>query len=48
MPDVLSVVGGHRVLIVGFLLLQYSAVYTVESLSLFNLLFLLHKEMIHR
>ena len=38
-PDVVSVVGPNLNLNVGWLLLQYSVVYTVESLSLFYLLF---------
>ena len=37
-PDVVSVAGPHRGLNVAFRLLQYSVVYSVESLSLFHLL----------
>ena len=37
-PDALAVCQGHRGLPVGFLLLRYSVLSTVESLSLFYLL----------
>ena len=39
-PDALAVCHAHRGLHVGFLLLQYSVLFTVESLSLFYLLFI--------
>ena len=39
-PDVLSVVGPTGVLTVGIYLLQYSVVYSVESLSLIHLVFI--------
>ena len=39
-PDALAVCQAHRDLPVGFHLLQYSVLYTVESLSLFYLLFI--------
>ena len=37
-PDALAVCGAHRGLPVGFLLLRYSVLFTVESLSLLYLL----------
>ena len=39
-PDALAVCWAHRGLPVGFLLLWYSVLFTVESLSLLNLLFI--------
>ena len=41
MPDALAVCQAHRGLPVGFLLLQYSVLITVESLPLLYLLFYL-------
>ena len=37
-PDVLAVCQAHQDLTVGFLLFQYSVLFTVESLSLLDLL----------
>ena len=37
-PDTLAVCRAHRGFPVGFLLLQYSVLFTVESLSLLHLL----------
>ena len=37
-PDALAVCRAHRVYLIGFLLLQYSVLFTVESLSLLYLL----------
>ena len=39
-PDALTVCGAHQGLPVGFILLWYPVLFTVESLSLFYLLFI--------
>ena len=40
MPDALAVCRAHRGLPVGFLLLGYSVLFTIESVSLLYLLFI--------